>query len=105
MSITMGVDVYLEDESGGKIVALLDPKGIVARLMPINDEHFILLRNADLYGDTIFNRLQMARILIELEQLKKLSINSEEIKYVNQLEDMARRCQSEPHLYLKFRGD
>jgi hypothetical protein len=101
----MGVNVYLETEFGKKIAELLDPQGIVARLMPIDDAHFPLLRYVDLYGDTVFNRIQMEQILIELEQLKNPSRSSEEINCIHKIEDMARQCQSEPHFYLKFYGD
>jgi len=101
----MGVDAYLETEVGEKLVELLDPKGIIAQLMPLEDDHFTLLRYVDLYGNTVFNRMQMDQMLIELEQLKNSSRSNEEINYIKQLEDMARRCQSEPHLYLKFYGD
>ncbi len=101
----MGIDIYLETESGEKEAELLDPQGIVARLMPIDDAHFPLLRYVDLYGDTVFNRMQMEQVLVELKQLKNPTRGSEEINYINQIEDMARRCQSEPHLYLKFYGD
>ena len=102
----MGVNVYLEIEGGKQIVTLLDPHGIICRLLPMGDEHFALLRYVDPYGDTVFNRLQMEQILKELEQLKKSRGRSaEEMEYIRQLEDMARQCQSEPHLYLKFYGD
>ena len=101
----MGIDVYIESETGEKIAELLDEKGIVARLMPTDNARFLLLRYVDPYGNTVFNRKQMEQILVELEQIKRVSRASEEIERVLQLADMARRCQSEPHLYLKFYGD
>lgn len=101
----MGVDVYIETEFGEKIDEFLDPKGIIARLLPIGDNRYSLLCYVDPYGNTTFNRLQMEQILIELEQLKNEERTSEEIAAIEKLQEMARRCQNEPHLYLKFYGD
>lgn len=102
----MGIDVYLETEDGTVIAELSDPQNIIKHLIPLDDAHFPLLRYVDLYGDTVFNRLQMDQVLAELKQLKKnVSRSSEEVKYITAIEDMAHRCRSEPHLYLKFRGD
>lgn len=101
----MGVDVYIETEFGERIEEFLDPKGIIARLLPIGDNRFSLLRYIDLYGNTIFNRLQMEQLLFELEQLKNDDRTPEEIAVIEKLQEMARRCQNEPHLYLKFYGD
>lgn len=103
----MGVDVYLQTGDGMKIESIPDPKGIVSRIMPLGDTTFHLLRYVDPSGDTIFNGLQMEQIFIELKQLKQRFVHGsqEEIDYICRIENMARRCKSAPHLYLKFIGD
>lgn len=102
----LGVDVHLQTGDGMKIESIPDPKGIVSRIMPLGDTTFHLLRYVDPYGDTIFNGLQMEQIFIELKQLKQRFVpGSQEIDYICKIENMARRCKSAPHLYLKFIGD
>jgi hypothetical protein len=102
----MGIDVHLENESGKRLDSILDPKGMVARLLPIDDDRFPLLRHVDLYGDTIFNRSQCRQVLCELELLEKSEKHQPDIvACLNQLKKLARKCDAEPHLYLKFMGD
>lgn len=62
----MGLDVELQDEWGGQIDSVGDPKNLLARLLPINsDPEYVMLSAIDPYGDTVFNGLQMVRFLPE----------------------------------------
>src|SRR6185295_7555148 len=102
----MGVNVHLEREDGTRLASILDPKGVVAKLLPIEEHQFPLLRYVDFYGNTIFNRAQAMQVMKELELLKKrVPRDSEQASYVDRLKELARRCDEEPHLYLKFVGD
>lgn len=102
----MGIDVHLETEDGKRLDSILDPKGIIARLIPIDDERFPVLRYVDLYGNTVFNRAQSTEVLRELELLEKhLNPTTETSNCISQLKELARKCEAEPHLYLKFVGD
>ena len=57
---TMGFNVGLQDELGGRIDGVDDPKGLLNRLLPgaADRDDFPFLRSIDDYGDTTFNRLQ-----------------------------------------------
>lgn len=102
----MGVDVHLQNESGKRLQSISDPKGIVATLIPIDDERFPLLRHVDLYGDTIFNRSQCRQLISELEFLERSQkLKPEASACLDELKKLARKCEGEPHLYLKFVGD
>jgi hypothetical protein len=64
----MGVNVQLESEGGGQLDQLFDPHCNVAQLLPDwRDESSVCLRFVDLYGDTVFNRLQIDVLVSELE--------------------------------------
>ena len=64
----MGVNVQWESEGGGRLDELLDPCNRVAKLLPDwRDESSICLRFVDLYGDTVFNRLQLPVLIAELQ--------------------------------------
>jgi hypothetical protein len=63
------------------------------------------LRFLDTTGDTIFNRLQAAVLLEELEALERKNTSAAERELLAELRSMATRCVEEPHLYLRFFGD
>jgi len=100
----MGViTVVVQDENGtqiGKQLAL--PTEV---LPPPEDERVGLLRFVDLYGDTVFNRLQMPQILQDLRLLETIVQRREQQDLLRQIEEFASVCQKGPHLYLKWIGD
>ena len=102
----MAVDCRLEDESGKEIDVVRDPTGVLNRLIPAADDgRFQCWRFIDEYGDTVFNHLQMGQFLNELELLRADASQPGAEEVLGQLERLARRCQLEVHLYLKFYGD
>ncbi len=102
----MGLDVILEWEDGERIEDVGDPHNLLHRLLPPHDDDsYQCLRFIDWYGDTVFNRLQMTPFLAEWERLYSAAQSEEEKELLRSIETLARRCQSEPHLYLKFYGD
>lgn len=98
------MNVYLVDENGKEIDYIIDTNGLISQIIPYNNEKFPLMRYIDLYGDTIYNRLQMPQILAELTIIKK-TITPKEIVYILNIEALINRGLKEPHLYLKFVGD
>ncbi len=68
----MGVDLRLEDESGECLSELPDPDehfDWIGRLL--DERESVLLRFIDPYGDTVFNRLQVPQLLIELRLARR----------------------------------
>jgi hypothetical protein len=97
------IRVALQDETGQSIAEGVDlPQDC---LPPIEDRRFPFLRYIDPYGDTIFNRLQMDPILDELRLLKAITQDRGKASLLERTEGLAKRCQSETHLYLAFIGD
>jgi hypothetical protein len=102
----MGLSVALQNEDGRTIQMVLDPKNHLHRLLPAADDaSYPYLRFIDWYGDTVFNRLQMQGFLNEWTKLKQKVTTDEEREVIEGIEKLARDCQTEPHLYLKFIGD
>jgi hypothetical protein len=102
----MGMDIFLLNERGGIIEEVGDPANYLHRLLPSHDdETYQCLRFIDWYGDTIFNRLQMERFLLELERIKGKARTPQEQELLGGIERLARRCTEESHRYLKFYGD
>lgn len=63
---------------------------------------FLLLKYLNPYGDTIFNSLQCADLISDLEQLKKEKSNTSTIESII---EMATQCMTMPHTYIVFYGD
>ena len=106
MVSSMGFGIELQDEWGGKIEGVYDPKNLLDRLLPeINLDSSPMLSSLDPYGDTTFNSLQMRRFLQEWVGVGAKAQSLEEKELVSKIESLARRCRSEVHVYLKFIGD
>jgi len=64
-----------------------------------------MLSDVDTYGDTVFNRLQCTRIILELSLLRSKTTDEVEHGLLSALTDMAYQCERGVHLYLRFVGD
>lgn len=102
----MGLTTLLETESAKRIAHVEDPKNLLRRLLPaLADESFHCLRFIDPYQNTVFNQLQMERLRAELSRVREKAASREEQDLLARIDELARRCQAEAHLYLKFLGD
>lgn len=102
----MGVDVRWESERGERLGELLDPEDRVAELLPDwRDETSICLRFVDLYGDTVFNRLQMPVLIVELQAAVARATDREVAAHGRQVMELAKKCEANVHTYLRFFGD
>ena len=68
-------------------------------------ETFTQLSNVDEYGTTIFNRMQLAEVLPELERLRVFASKDDERRVVQELIDIAKQVESDVHTFLVFLGD
>ena|SRR5665213_4171252 len=102
----MGLGIELQDERGGKIDSVADPKNLLRPLLPAPGDLIFILTNAiDPYGDTVFNRIQMERFLSEWTSIASRCKTQEEKELASKIASLAFRCRDEVHLYLKFIGD
>lgn len=102
----MGLEVVLEDKTGEQLASVEDPTNILHRVLPSQgDTTFRFLNCIDWYGDTIFNALQVTVVREELARLIERITPVEEVALLARIDELATRCQSEPHLFLKFYGD
>jgi len=68
----MGLGIELQDEWGGKIDGVDDPKNLLGALLPgLDDKSYPMLSCIDPYGDTTFNRLQMRWFLPEWAEISR----------------------------------
>lgn len=100
----MSLDVYLEDEFGEELDALMDEDGALTAAWPVGDAAYPLLRFVDTEGTTMFNRLQLAAALAEFEAFEKAAPPAAK-PAAGRLLRLARKAAAEPHLYLRFLGD
>ncbi|HTB62965.1 MAG TPA: hypothetical protein VK737_05190 [Opitutales bacterium] len=84
---------------------MVDPKNLLHKLLPFDDIIFPLAGSIDLYGDTVFNRLQMKRFILEWAEISKKAQTTEARDLVSKIESLASSCAERLHLYLKFIGD
>lgn len=102
----MGLNIELQDELGGRIAGVDDPRDLLATLLPqVGDDAYPMLGSIDPYGDTTFNNLQMRRFLAEWDAVSQKARTTEEQFLVSAIESLAQRCRAEVHVYLKFIGD
>ena len=102
----MGLGIELQDERGGRIDSVADPKNLLRPLLPSPDNPvFVCLSAIDPYGDTFFNRIQMERFLSEWASIASNCKIQEEKELVSKIASLAVRGRDEVHLYLKFIGD
>src|ERR1700734_3694799 len=98
----MGLEIVLQTELGARIDSVADPKNYLSKLLPqIGDESHLLLGGIDPYGDTVFNRIQMGRFLLEWEAVSSNAVATEDRELVSKIRDLALRCRDEVHLYIK----
>lgn len=66
---------------------------------------FRYLHNLDEYGATIFNELQVAEVLPELERLREFATNEAENRVLAEVIELAAVTQQEHRTFLVFLGD
>lgn len=64
-----------------------------------------VIRYIDPYGDTVFNRLQIADLLADWADLGSTDRSLEEVELLDAVAAMVRECAAEPGRYLRFVGD
>ena len=105
-TIAMGLEIVLQTELGTRVDAVADPKNYLGKLLPeIDEEKCPILGGIDPYGDTVFNGIQMRRFLLEWVEVSAKAGTDEERELVSKIEELARRCRDEIHLYITFVGD
>ena len=101
----MGIDVRLETEAGDEIETLLDFDDSLQKiLLECDPTASVTLRFIDSYGNTGFNRLQMPRLIAELESARERLRDEIAAKFAEEVLRLALRCQDEVNTYLKFYG-
>lgn len=102
----MGLGIELIGEFGNKIEEIADPYQLLPLLFPpADDPEYPFLGSIDLYGITIFNRIQMKRFLTEWNYVVSHAQSAQEQELVEAIRRMACRCRDDVHIYLKFVGD
>ena len=99
----MGIFISLQKENGSQMEGIGDPTNILHRVLPHGGDD--VLSGIDWYGDTVFNRQQMARFLSAWKTLKTATEDPEALALLSAIERLAEQCANGTHLYLKFIGD
>jgi hypothetical protein len=100
------VGIALTDEKGNEIAAVAgDTHLLDAPLASLDGEKYQCVRFIDPYGDTIFNRLQMPRLLVEWHAVDAAVTDPAARSVSQQIRGLIERGSREPHLYLRFYGD
>src|SRR5262245_47687421 len=93
----MGVNLFMEDELGKKLADVLDPQGFVGCIVSLaGGDSTTCLRFIDLYGDTVFNQIQIPILIGELEAARDLVTDDSVDKLTQGALDSARKAQLGP---------
>lgn len=98
----MGLEVQLQDEVGGRIDSVADPKNRLGDLLPLAEKgnSYPMLAGIDPYGDTVFNPLQIPRFLSEWADVVSKAQTEEDQKLVAENREFgSSMCQRSPHLF------
>ena len=101
----MGFDINLESERGEVLATVSDAQNLLHRLLERSITIEPVLAEIDWNGDTVFNRLQIPRFLSHWQTLASQSQSPDELRIVEDVKELAVRCEGSVHLYLKFVGD
>jgi hypothetical protein len=97
----LSIVIKLEDDLGERSDWIM-----LHGVIPGRAEHdFPLLRCIDAYGKTVFNHLQMEAFLEEWERLRDRARDESQKDAWLRIKDMARTCQQDRDLYLRFVGN
>jgi hypothetical protein len=95
----MGINLNWINEDGKELGSILDPQNIFSQLIWLNKN------NSTIYGDTVFNQLQIPIIMSELEILLTRCRTEEERSKIREMLSLITRSKGETHTYIKFVGD
>lgn len=102
----MGINVTLESEFGKEIASVLDPRNLLSRVVPAEDDpQFRWASTIDMYGNTVFNRRQSELLRKEWALLTENSADEETKALLRRIDELLCRCALGVHLYVKFYGD
>lgn len=97
------IKAVIQDENGNSRGEAFGFSGAI--LPSMKDTRYSCLRFIDLYGDTVFNHLQLPFLVEDLHlRLNELE-KSEQVAAVRRIEELALGSLKHPHQYLKFIGD
>ena len=94
----MGINVFLEGETGERLRELLDPQSLTNVILAIAAEDTICLGAIDWYGLTIFNRLQIPKLTAELEKARSLITETSVAEHHRYQRSRAEEVNSPPGL-------
>lgn len=94
------------DEPDDVLAVTGDDSGALARsLAGLDRDAYRYLPYVDPYGVTVFNRVQMAVVIPELERLRRALGSLPLGRTVDAITALAERCRDGVHSYLEFEGD
>ncbi len=101
----MPIHVVLQNINNEKIAVIVPPDALLNDILPFGDPAFCLLQFVDLYGDTIFNGLQMQQFIKEWDIIVGRVTTEEGRESLLRIRELALQCQRRPHIFLRFIGD
>ena len=102
----MGIDVRIQNERGGVIRELPDPRSLLPRLLrQLSGKESVCVRFIDPYGDTYFNQLQMPVLLRELRAVVDGCTDQDAKAHGEAVVALVESANERVHTYVLFTGD
>ena len=98
------IAIQIQDEEG-KVEREFDDPHAIYLLLNQNESATVCLKFIDPHGDTTFNRVQVERLVAELETAVRGLATPEERRRANALIEFLRPSVYAIHMYVKFVGD
>ena len=101
----MPLSIVRETEGGADLQRVDDVEDVIIELIGrVGRERLRLLGYVDPYGDTVFNQLQCADVLGDVEKLGEVA-SPHQRQLLAQVRELVQRCKREVHEYVKLYGD
>lgn len=102
----MGVDIVYQDERGKELDKVIDSDNLIGKiLLDLKGSPSYCLRYIDLYGDTVFNRMQIDQLRKEFESVLDKSKDGHIKSFIEKILVLIGKCKKNVHTYIKFIGD
>ena len=102
----MAMRIALETESHEQKVLISDDHNFLSKVIGYPDsKSFPMLASIDWYGNTVFNRMQIDRLLTEWETLFSKAVAPAERSLLEAVKELSLNSREDVHQYVVFIGD
>ena len=99
------IDIILEDENGQLLEKCkINFNDVYSEYQNLKNVNLFFLSTVDPVGNTMFNRLQVPKVIAEMQELRAM-VNKKISNDIDEVVLFLKKIENEVHTYIKFVGD